>query len=191
MNQMKIYGICGTNGSGKDTLGLFLAEKYGYMFVSVTELLREEARRRSLPVEREVLRTISAEWRRELGLGALVDKALELYKAQPEGKFNGLVMSSLRNPGEVDRIHELGGQEIWTDAEPHVRYKRIISRHRGHEDSKTFEQFMEEEEAEMNQSGDEATLNMNGVRDKSDIFITNSSNDLNEFDAEIEKALGL
>ena len=74
-NKLQIIGIAGTNGAGKDTVGELLAEHYGYLFVSVTELLRAEARRRGLPVEREVLRSISAEWRRELGLGVLVDKA--------------------------------------------------------------------------------------------------------------------
>ena len=170
---------------------MFLAEKYGFMFVSVTELLRDEAKRRGQPIEREVLRTISAEWRREFGLGALVDKAMDLYKAQPEGKYNGLVMSSLRNPGEVDRIHELGGQEIWTDSDPQVRYDRIFSRQRSPEDNKTFEQFLEEEKAEMEHSGDEATLNTSGVKTMSDIFITNDSNDLDEFNKVIEKALNL
>ena len=51
-----------------------LAHHHNYMFISVTDLLRNEARRRGLPVVRENLRTISAEWRRELGLGVLVDK---------------------------------------------------------------------------------------------------------------------
>ena len=61
----KIIGLSGTNGSGKDTVGEMLAAQHGYLFVSVSDLLREEARRRNLPVTREVLRTISAEWRRE------------------------------------------------------------------------------------------------------------------------------
>jgi len=77
---MVIIGLSGTNGSGKDTVGGILAEKHGFMFISVTDLLRDEAKRRGDPVERKVLRTISAQWRRESGLGVLVDKATEEFR---------------------------------------------------------------------------------------------------------------
>jgi len=36
---LKIIGLAGTNGSGKDTVGHILADKHGYLFVSVVELL--------------------------------------------------------------------------------------------------------------------------------------------------------
>ncbi len=176
MNETKIIGISGTNGSGKDTVGLLLAEKFGYYFISVTDLLRAEARHRGLPVEREALRTISAEWRREQGLGVLVNKAIEHYNELPE-KYNGLAIASLRNPGEADRVHELGGTVLWLDADPRVRYDRIqanaSARDRAEEDNKTFEQFLAEEEAEMHASGDSATLDMAAVKERSDLTLVN------------------
>ncbi len=177
---MKIFGISGTNGSGKDSLGIMLAEKYGYLFVSVTEILRSEAIRRGLPVEREVLRTISAEWRRESGLGVLIDKSVELFNAEP-GKYAGLAIASLRNDGEGKRVHELGGLVVWIDADPKVRYNRIHSRQRSNEDQKTFDQFLAEEQAEMYRSGDAATLNTASLKDQSDIVIVNDSDSVDEF----------
>ena len=45
---MKIIGIAGTNGSGKDSLGEILAKNYGYMFVSGADFLRDEAKKRGL-----------------------------------------------------------------------------------------------------------------------------------------------
>lgn len=186
----RIIGIGGTNGSGKDTVAHMLAERHRFLFVSGSDLLREEARRRNLPVERDVLRTISAEWRRQHGLGVLVDKAMEAFGASA-GKYKGLVLVSLRNPGEADRVHELGGQVVWVDADPKVRYQRIFSRQRTAEDNKTFEQFIQEEQAEMQPSGDEATLNMIGVKAKADIFIENNGNDMEAFKDQAEKALGL
>ena len=175
---MKLIGIAGTNGSGKDTVGHILAEKYGWLFVSVSDLLRDECAARGLEVSRENLRTISAEWRREGGLGVLVDKAVAAYEqAGNETAYPGLVMASLRNPGEADRIHELGGTMVWVDADPRLRYDRIqtANRGRGAEDSKTFEEFLAEQEAEMKHSGDEATLNMAGVKALADIEIFNES----------------
>lgn len=191
-NSLHIIGLSGTNGSGKDTVGHMLAERHNYLFVSVTDLLRDEARKRDLPVERENLRAISAEWRRELGLGVLVDRAVKAYEEQTD-KYHGVVMASLRNPAEADRIHELGGTMVWVDADAKVRYDRIQSanRGRGAEDDKTFEQFVAEEQAEMHASGDEATLNMSAVKEKSDITILNNTDSIETFKNDAERALGL
>lgn len=184
-----IIGLAGTNGSGKDSVGQLLAEKYGYMFISVTDLLRAEAIKRGLPVEREYLREISAEWRRESGLGVLVDKAIEEYEMQKD-QYTGVVMASMRNPGEADRIHEVNGMMVWTDADPKIRYDRIFSRQRTAEDNKTFEQFLAEEEAEMYSNGDATALRGAVVREKSDIFIENNGT-YEEFEASVKSALGL
>ena len=183
MHKHEIIGLAGTNGSGKDTVGGILAEKHGYLFISVTDLLRAEAVRRNQPVEREVLRTISAEWRRELGLGVLVDKAVAEYEIVKD-KYQGVVMASLRNPGEADRVHEMGGTVVWVDADAKMRYERVqqnkAARGRAEEDNKTFEQFLSEEAAEMHtpDGGDAANLNSSGVKDKSDIFIENNGETL-------------
>jgi len=175
---MKLIGIAGTNGSGKDTVGHVLAEKHGWLFISVTDMLREECRARGLEVARENLRAISAEWRREGGLGVLIDKAMTEYESQGgDNRYEGLVLASLRNPGEADRVHELGGTVVWVDADPQLRYDRIqtANRGRGAEDSKTFEEFLAEQEAEMHSSGDAATLNLAGVKALADTEIFNES----------------
>lgn len=190
----KIIGVGGTNGSGKDTVGKILAAAHNYLFISVTELLREECRRRGLPVERENLRAISAEWRREDGLGVLCERSIAEYE-KVKDKYDGVVMASLRNPGEADSVHEHGGTVLWVDADARVRYDRIqanaVTRGRTEEDSKTFEQFVAEEEAEMHASGDAATLDMAGVKAKADIFLDNGGNDLVAFQGAIEEVLGL
>ena len=185
---MKIIGISGTNGSGKDTVGQILGEK-GWLFISVTDLLRAELKRQGLPLERENLRKVGNEWRREYGLGVLIDKAVEEYKRS--GDHVGLAIASLRNPGEADRVHELGGKVVWVDADPKIRYQRIYSRGRSTEDSKTYEQFLAEEQAEMHHDGDAATLSMAGVKAKADIFINNNGSDIEGFGKQIKKQLGL
>ena len=194
----KLIGVAGTNGSGKDTVGHLLSEHYGYLFITVTDLLREECRKRGLPVERENLRMVSAEWRREHGTGVLVDKAVEAFHQLPDAdRYNGLVIASLRNPGENDRMHDLDGIVLWVDAEPKVRYDRIQKnaavRGRAEEDTKTFEQFMAEEEAEMHppEGADSAMLNMAAVKEKSDLFVENNSSDLRTFELQMATVLGL
>lgn len=184
---MKLIGIGGTNGAGKDTVAQILADDYGWLFISGSDILRKELKKRGLPIERENLRALSTQWRREYGTGHLIDEAVKLFEPK---KYKGLVVASLRNPGEADRVHELGGQVVWVDADPEVRYQRIYSRARSAEDSKTFEQFLAEEQAEMHSSGDEATLNMAGVKDRADIFITNDG-DLETVKAQVKSTLKL
>ncbi len=193
MNNLQVIGLAGTNGSGKDTVGHLLADKHNYLFISVTDLLRNEAKRRGLAPERKVLRTISAEWRRELGLGVLIDKAVAEYDTVRD-QYTGVVMASLRNPGEADRVHDLDGTVVWIDADPKIRYERIqtnaVSRGRAEEDNKTYEQFLEEEAAEMHSSGDAATLDMAAVKEKSDVCIDNGHETLEELQTHLNEKLG-
>lgn len=190
----RIIGLSGTNGAGKDTVGRILSEHHNFLFISVTDLLRDEAKRRGLPIEREHLRTISAEWRREHGLGVLVDRAVADFESKKD-QYDGVVMASLRNPYEADRVHELGGVVIWVDADPKVRYERVqanaAGRGRAAEDTKTFEEFLAEEQAEMQSSGDEATLNMSAVKERCDIHILNNTTDVAVLATDIEQALEL
>lgn len=183
-NHLQIIGVAGTNGSGKDTVGHTLADRHSYLFISVTDLLRAELNRRGVPVERENLRKLSAEWRRQYGLGVLVDMAVDEYR-RLQDKYVGVAIASLRNPAEADRVHELGGTVIWVDADPHTRYDRIQAnaeaRARAGEDSKTFEEFLAEEQAEMHASGDAATLDMEAVKVRSDLFLFNDATNLAEF----------
>jgi shikimate kinase len=97
----------------------------------------------------------------------------------------GVAIASLRNPAEADRIHELGGLVLWIDADAHIRYERIQNnaeaRARAGEDAKSFEEFLAEEDAEMQSTGDAATLNMGEVKKRSDILLDNDQTDLKEF----------
>ena len=188
-NKLQIVGISGTNGSGKDTVAAMLAERFNFTNASATQMLADELIKRGLPTSREQKRTLSAEWRRESGTGVIVDKAVELAQ---KANASGLAVGSLRNPGEADRVHELGGVVVWVDAEPEVRYKRVqknAREGREAEDNKTFEEFLAEEKAEMSHSGDEATLNMAGVRDKADLTLLNNGNDIGAFKQEAEATL--
>jgi len=195
MMQGKIIGIGGTSGAGKDTLGHILATRHGFLFISVTDVLREELRRRGLPLDREHLRALSAEWRTEYGLAVLIDRAVELFQrsnAEPQ-EYAGVAIASLRNPYEADRIHELGGTVWWLDADPKLRYERIqqgaAERGRATEDHVSFEEFLAQEAAEMHGNGDAASLDMSKVRDKSDLSLQNTGSDMAEFAIEVDEVL--
>ncbi len=187
---IKIIGIAGTNGAGKDTVGRILAEEHGYLFVSLTDVLRSELRHRKLPIDREHLRELSAELRRENGLGVLIDRAVDGFKSALEtGNYEGMAVASLRNPYEADRVHELGGSVWWIDADARLRFDRIqrnaAHRARAGEDEKTFEEFMAEEAAEMHTTGDAATLDMAAVKAKCDVMLQNGGSEMVLLEQEI------
>jgi dephospho-CoA kinase len=181
---VRLIGIAGTDGSGKDSLGEMLRDEHGWNFISVTDILRDEATKRGTRLGRDTLRIISAEWRRAHGLGVLIDKAVE-----SNGHKKPLVVASLRNPGEADRVHELDGLVVWVDADPKVRFDRIKNRNRGSEDHVTFDQFLAEEQAQSQHLGDEATLSLSGVKAKADISLENNGNNIESFKTQVRKAL--
>lgn len=194
-NDVKIIGLSGTNGSGKDTVGRLLAERHNYLFISVTDLLREELHVRELPADRLHMRTLSKEWREAFGLSVLVDRAIASFETKRDNNYQGLVLSSLRNPYEADKVHEHGGIVVWVDADPRVRYERLqAAKRQGREgdDDKTFDDFLREEKIEMTNSGnDEAALNMGAVRERADQTIVNDTTDISVLEAEIERVIGL
>lgn len=179
-----IIGLSGTNGSGKDSLGIGL-ERYGYYFVSGSEFLRQELRNRRLPITRDNTRMLSTEWRNKYGGGVLIEKALADWKEnRPDAK--GLVIASIRAKEEAKKIHELGGIIVWADADPKIRYQRIQnnlqSRGRTDEDQISFDEFIKDEEVEMHPSDDpNSTLDMASVKAQSDIFLVNDYPDVDSF----------
>lgn len=186
-----LIGIGGENGAGKDTVGQILAEDHGFMFFTVTELLREECRKRGIPVIRKNTRLVSTEWRQKFGLAVLVDKAIDEYK-KSKMKYKGLALSSVRNIGESDRIHKDGGLMVWVSADPRVRYSRIQSnkatgRNRTGEDNVSFEQFLAEGQEEMS-STNPNSLQGSEVKKRCDVFIENSG-DIDSLKAKIRQAL--
>lgn len=190
MQMGNIIGIGGTDASGKDSVAEMLVERHGWLYVSVSDLLREELTRRKVVLDRKHLRELSAEWRRENGPAVLIEKAQREFESKAE-KYSGLVIASLRHPKEADKVHGLGGKVVWTDADPRIRHQRLVSRNRGTEDQKTFEEFIAEENAQMQHSGDDATLNLSGVKQKADIFLENNGDDVEKFKDEAEKALAV
>ena len=193
-NKPTIIGLSGTNGSGKDSLGVGL-EKYGYFFVSVTDFLREELKNQNMVITRENMRKLSTQWRKQYGGGYLIERAVEFWRQTNPGT-GGVVIASLRDPQEVQTLHKLGGLMVWIDADPQVRYQRIQDnlavRGRADEDTVSFEQFLQAEKAEMRPSQDaSSSLDMTSVKKNSDIFLANDYPDVGSFVTYTADKLGL
>lgn len=186
MKLPEIVGISGTNGAGKDELGLLLAERSGYHFHSVSDLLREELTRTGQEISRENLSALSKKWRNESGDdGVMFTKSIEKYQREKQEKgYNGLVLASIRHPEEALRVQEHGGVVVWVDADQRIRYDRLQSANRGRaEDQKTFEEFQADEYREMHPPADApaGSLNMAAVKNMADMTLINDFSTIGEY----------
>lgn len=186
MKLPEIIGIAGTNASGKDTLAHMRAEITGCQHVTVSDILRRHLMAEGVPLERKNLSDLSRQWRSESGdYGILVTRTISAYLGEKALMgFNGLSVVSLRHPDEAERVQEHDGKVIWVDADPMKRYMRIRSNDRGRiDDDKTFEEFLAEEQQDMNpgEDNDPARVNMGAVREVADIHITNNYSNLAKY----------
>lgn len=139
---MRFVGVTGLPGAGKgafiDLLRPLLAEQgVDTRYYSLSDQLREEARRRHLPVARPVLRTIANELRQEHGSGMLslmVVRAMRDDLATvPASSHLVVIVDSIRNPEEVRVLRrELGKRFtlVAVEAPLDVLVRRLASRAR-------------------------------------------------------------
>jgi len=193
-----LYGVAGTNGSGKDALMDLLVEK-GFLCFNTSNSLREISQAVFNSIDRggndaplgrvgNAFRTAYPGGMVELGLL----KWLMWVDVLPaELKPKGLVIGSIRGTGEAQRLREFGGQLIVVDAKPEIRFKRLQSRGRA-DDHITFEQFMEKEAGDMAVGETDPTkFGMAAVMDMADIRIENSGDDIDAFKAKVVQLLNL
>jgi len=193
-----IYGVAGTNGSGKDVLMDYLVE-CGFLCYSTSNSLRQIAQAVFNSTERggndAPMGKVGNAFRRaypggtvELGL---LDWWMRAAVLPADLRPRGLVVGSIRGTGEALRLKEFGGKLIVVDADPHVRFERLQGRGRA-DDNVTFEQFVEKEAGDMAVGETDPTkFGMAAVIDMADICIENGGNDIDVFKDSVKKTLGL
>jgi dephospho-CoA kinase len=136
-----IIGLTGTNGAGKGTIAEHLVKK-GFSYYSLSDIIREEAEKRGLEKNRDVLIRLGNELRQAEGEGVLAKKVLRKIKGNS-------IVDSIRNPAEIAELKKAGNFIlIAVDAKIELRYERIAKRKRP-EDKVSFEEFRAQEEAEL------------------------------------------
>lgn len=193
-----IYGVAGTNGSGKDSLMDILVE-HGFLQFNTSNSLRQISHAVFKSTERggneapmgivgNAFRTAYPGGMVELGL---LDWWLRASVLPDELRPKGLVIGSIRGTGEVERLKQVGGKLIVVDADQHVRYERLANRGRV-DDPKSFEIFKEHEDAEMAHGQTDPTkFGMASVINSADITVLNNQNDLDVFRQQVVETLQL
>ena len=134
-----IIGITGTNAAGKESVAGVLQSK-GFVQFSCSDAIRDEARSRGLPVDRETLITLGNELRGAYGPSVLADR---VYRSIKEQGIQKAIVVSIRNPAEAQALaaHD-NFMLVWVDALPALRYERSRIRQRDKADVLSFEEFL-------------------------------------------------
>lgn len=108
-NKILYVGVTGLPGSGKDEFISFLSkiinkDNINFLYYSLSDELREEVRKRELPMMRSVLRETALDLRIKYGRGVLAKLIIQkILKELNESKDPNIVViiDAIRNPEEV------------------------------------------------------------------------------------------
>jgi dephospho-CoA kinase len=135
-----VLGLTGPNAAGKGEVADYLKTR-GFTLYSLSNIVREEAKARSVPPEREHLIAIGNDLRRDGGPSVLADRLIPRLGDRD-------VVDSIRNPAEVQALRSLPHFTlIGVAAATEVRFRRSLARARPG-DPGTLEMFEARERQE-------------------------------------------
>ena len=133
-----IIGLTGSIGSGKGVVSDLFQER-GFTYFSLSNEVREAAKKENIELTRENLQNLGNRLREEKGSGVLAELVIEKIN---NFKYKNAIVDGIRNPKEIDSLKKLKSFFlISVDAFPEIRFKRVIERNR-ESDPKTWEDFM-------------------------------------------------
>jgi dephospho-CoA kinase len=164
-----IVGITGSFGAGKGFVAEYLVTKKGFAHFSARTFIIKEIERRGLPVDRDSMTTVANDLRATHGPTYIFEQLVEMAKAHG----GDAVIESIRAVAEAQYIKSQGGIVLGIDADPQIRYERIVRR--GSEtDHVTFTEWRAQELRESNPD-DPTKQDIFGALALSDTIIMNTS----------------
>jgi dephospho-CoA kinase len=137
----RLIGLTGTNGAGKGELAAYLMNK-GYAYVSLSDEIRDELRRKGKEITRNNLIATGNALRRRHGADILARRVMKKVKGPT-------VIDSIRNVREVAFLRRRRGFFLVAVVAPvELRYERVSKRGRP-ESASSLEEFAAKEKEEM------------------------------------------
>jgi dephospho-CoA kinase len=145
---MRVIGVIGKNGSGKDEVLKYLKEKYNVPFLSTGDMVREIAAREGRTPNRTNLQEISDAHFQRYGQGCFVKMLAEKIteKGWPVAGISGV-----RSPQDVHELKGILGRsfvliEVYVTS-PQVRFERMLKRGAAR-DTDSYQDFLAQDKAE-------------------------------------------
>lgn len=179
MAARRLIGLTGTNGAGKSEVAKYFMRK-GYKYFSLSDLLREELKRRGKEITRDNLIRLGNELRLRSGSDILARMLMERVREIEDP----IIIDSLRNPAEINYFRQQGNfLLIAVDAPVEIRFARVKSRGRN-ESAEDLEEFIAKEREEMSEASEAQQLQK--CLEMADIKIWNDGS-LEQLYAQLEK----
>lgn len=177
-------GLTGPIGSGKGEVTKILIKK-GFCYISLSDIVREEARKRDLELTRENLQNLGNSLRREFGAGVLGKIVRERIEEEPEKNW---VIDGIRNPYEVEELRKMNDFYLIAITAPiEILIERVISRKRV-EDPESEDEIREKILREIGDDQPEEGQRIKDCIAISDFTIVNIHS-LSHLEEEVEKIL--
>lgn len=146
-NEKIILGFVGDLASGKGTICKYLLQKYDTPSYRFSTMLRDVLKRIYVPNSRENLQQLSTILREEFGQDVMSRVIAEDVAHDTHAI---VAVEGIRRPSDITYLEKLPNFHlIYLTAEPRLRWQRLVKRQENPgDDTKTFEQFLSDEEAE-------------------------------------------
>ena len=180
---MKVIGVVGLNGSGKDELVHYLHERCGVDVYSTGDIVRQIANKEAKELSRPSLQNLSRRYMDSYGHDYFVRQVIERIERDESG--DAAAITGIRTPEDVDTLKARFGHDfilVYVRVpDPYLRYQRI--RRRGEpRDPNSYEEFLRQQQRENQFFDIPRTIS------EADITIDNSA-ELPEFHRKIEHVL--
>lgn len=141
-------GVVGLHGSGKDSFAEYLVASHGFEHEDIGEEIRGELRAEGRnPLDRNEMVAMGNERRIKFGRNYWSKRAIDA------AGHSDLVITSVRNMGELEEIVSHAGVIVEIFADQETRFERTVERVRKdptkHGDVASFEEFKANEEKEL------------------------------------------
>lgn len=145
---LMLIGIVGLHGAGKDTVAQYLVDNYDFVHKDLGQEIRNDLKVQGRDhLDRNEMVALGNEMREKFGFSYWCKRAIDSVQAKD------IVITSIRNPAEVEEIKSRGGTIVAVQANLDVRFQRTVARVKNsaelHGDIQSFDDFKAKEQREL------------------------------------------
>ncbi len=181
---MKVVGLTGTIGSGKELVKDFLTKRFNCWYVHLSSMIVGELEKKKRSFTRKTMQDLGNELRKKYGSYILAKLAVEYMQRDKEM----LIVDGIRHPAEIEYLRNKFGRDfvlIAVDAPQQLRFERIVKRARP-TDPKTWEEFIALDERDQGRGEPDYGQQTVRCRDRADFLIVNNGS-LEEMEGKINE----
>lgn len=179
-----VFGLVGPIASGKGVVAKIL-QKRGFKAFSLSDVIREELRKKNLPITRKNLQDEGDGLRKRYGSGILAKRVVQKIK---KGNLTRVVVDSIRNPVEIDYLKKAFPIKIIGITAKQKKRFEYLKKRNYLNDPKTWEEFLKADNRELKKGKKEHQIKIKETLVKTDIIIKNNKT-LKDLELEVKKVI--